>query len=131
MEEASKTDPISYLSKPHRDSELQSNILIAIRSIKQNTLQNLGNDNMYDASTATLYHNEVPIVLGSNEQRLFNKLLDSKGTVVSLNILEEYIWGIAPSESSLRNLVNRVNTKLKKLKIENVRSLGYKLAFNT
>jgi len=130
MREASKTDPAAYLMKPFRREELKSNLMIILNKIQQkNALQPLGYEYYYDNKTKKIYHKRVPIYLSSNEKLFLQLLVESKGSLVPLNIIEEHLWGEdAPlAENSLRSLVYRLRTKLKDLPIETIHSFGYRL----
>jgi two-component system, OmpR family, response regulator len=130
MREASKTDPAAYLMKPFRREELKSNLMIVLNKIQQkNTLLPLSCEYYYDNKTKKIYHKRVPIYLSSNEKLFLQLLVESKGSLVPLNIIEEHLWGEdAPlAENSLRSLVYRLRTKLKDLPIETIPSFGYRL----
>ncbi|MEJ2437411.1 MAG: response regulator [Sulfurovaceae bacterium] len=130
MREASTTDPAAYLMKPFRREELKSNLMIALNKIQQkNALQPLGYEYYYDNKSKKLYHKRVPIYLSSNERLFLQLLVESKGSLVPANVIEEHLWGEdAPlAENSLRNLVYRLRTKLKDLPIKTIPSFGYRL----
>jgi DNA-binding response OmpR family regulator len=130
MIEASKTDPAAYLMKPFRREELKSNLMIALnKKQKTNTLQSLGSKYYYDKKTKKIYHEGAPIYLSSNERLFLQLLIESKGTLVPLDVIEEHLWGEdAPlAENSLRSLVYRLRAKLKYLPIETIHSFGYRL----
>ncbi len=130
MREASKTDPAAYLTKPFRREELKSNLMIVLNKIQQkNALQSLGREYYYDNKSKKIYHKKVPIYLGSNERLFLQLLVESKGSIVPVNVIEEHLWGEnAPlAENSLRNLVYRLRMKLKDLPIETIPSFGYRL----
>ncbi len=71
----------------------------------------------------------MTIYLSSNDKLFLQLLVESKGSLVPLNVIEEHLWGEnAPlAENSLRNLVYRLRMKLKDLPIETIPSFGYRL----
>ncbi len=130
MREASKTDPAAYLMKPFRREELKSNLMIILnKTQKIKTMLSLGHEYYYDNKTKKIYCKKVPIYLSSKERLFLQILVESKGSIVPVNVIEEHLWGEnAPlAENSLRNLVYRLRTKLKDLPIETIPSFGYRL----
>lgn len=130
MLKAAATNPSAYLSKPFRRNELKSNLLIALnKTQKTTTLQPLGSEYLYDKKTKKIYYKKIPIYLSSKEKLFLQLLVESKGSLVPIDVIEEHLWGEdAPlAENSLRSLVYRLRTKLKYLPIETVPSFGYRL----
>jgi len=134
MMRAAQTNPSAYLSKPFRQEELKSNLLIALNKMKtQNILQDLGNGYFYDNTAKNIYYFDAPIHLSSNEKSLLKVLVDANGAVVPFNIAEDFIWGNTPpsAENTLRNLLYRLRSKLEHITIETIPSFGYRLILSS
>ena len=130
IDRIARTKPAAYLSKPFRIEELKYNLKIAVGKTQlQNELQSLGNGYFYDAITKNIYYHNKHIPLGVNLKSLLEILIEGRGNMVPINIIEGHIWGDdSPiSENALRNLIYRLRLELKFLPIETIPRCGYKL----
>ena len=133
---AIETKPISYLIKPFKTDELKSNIILGLnktKNIKQeqemnNALVCLGEDYYFDMKKNKLYVNTTNIHLNSKEELLLHILIESKGQILSFDSIKCLIWNTnIISESTLKNLIYRVRTKLNYMFIEIVPNIGCKI----
>lgn len=134
IKRAVKVDPAGYLIKPFKREELKSALLLALyksqpKKLKVNSsLKYLGESFYFDDKNGSLYCEEVPMKLSSNEKKLLKLLYDARNTIVSLEDIEYNIWPSEPiSESSVRTLLYRLRTKLDHKLIETIPSFGCKL----
>lgn len=94
MIEASRTDPAAYLTKPFRREELKSNLMIVLnKAQKINVMQPLGDEYYYNNKTKKIYYKRQPIYLSFNERLFLQLLIESKGSLVPINVIEEHLWG--------------------------------------
>jgi DNA-binding response OmpR family regulator len=129
MLDAIATEPVSYLLKPLRRTELHSAILLALHSrpTTQPTID-LEDGYRYAPDQQTLFFNTQPVRLSPNERRLIHTLADAKGKIVPLDLLEETIWKNLPTaNSSLRTLIYRLHKKLGCKIIETTPAIGCRL----
>ena len=129
-----ETKPITHLSKPVQNKDLEVAIFTAITLIsnKRDDIVNIGHEFTYDFGKEKLFYKREPIKLSHNEQLLLKRLIEGEGEVVYFDELEFHVWGYEPRlKSSLRTLVWNLNRKLKckksPKKIENIQSFGYRL----
>jgi DNA-binding response OmpR family regulator len=128
LKEIIATNPNSYLSKkPLKYEELEVAISLALKSKKG--IVDLDYGFTYDLEYRNLFKAERPIRLSRNEKILLEQLIQKKGEIVPLGILEFEIWGNeVKSESSLRTLVRNLRKKLNPKMVINIPSFGYSLA---
>ncbi|WP_415250970.1 response regulator [Sulfurimonas sp.] len=135
MQKAIQTNPVNYLLKPFKREELKSSILLSIYKIKNDTLTtinddytHIGSDYYYDEKNNNLYYKDRPILLGTNETKLLQLLVEANGQIITLSSIEDYIWPEKNmSGSAFRTLVYRLRSKLEFKLIETIPSFGYKL----
>ena len=130
IEKIANTKPAAYLSKPFRIIELKNNLKIAAEKVKtQNRLQPLGNGYFYDDVTKNIFYHNKHIPLGINLKLFLEILIEGRGNIVPVNVIEAHIWGNEPpsAENALRNLLYRLRLELPYLNIETAPKCGYKL----
>lgn len=75
-----------------------------------------------------MYVNTTNIHLNSKEELLLHILIESKGQILSFDSIKCLIWNTnIISESTLKNLIYRVRTKLNYMFIEIVPNIGCKI----
>ncbi|MCH9814211.1 MAG: response regulator [Epsilonproteobacteria bacterium] len=130
LERASDVDFIGYLVKPFREDELK--VLIKL-CIKKNSFQASGltpicNGYQYRAECHTVYYEDQRISLTGNEKILLFMLINAKGNIVPYTLLDDEIWqGNFVSDTSRRQLLHRLKSKMPDLCLEVVKGQGYKL----
>lgn len=135
INEAVKTNPIGYITKPFKREDLKSNILLAYYKLQKRkeskktlTCKALGCGFCFDMQTKLLYFEGVPIRLSIKEKELLRILIEAKGQIVTLQSLEHLIWPQAPvADSTLRTLIYRLRAKLDYKLIETIPSIGCKI----
>ena len=132
IQRAALTLPNSYLSKPFSKEQIKAAITLAwsIYSNQVGTrhaLCPLSLHHSFDPVTKNLYEDAVAIHLTSLEKRLIDIFCHTKQTLLDTQLLIQLIWmGDEPaSENVLRNLIYRLNKKLKYDLLEYVRPVGY------
>jgi len=133
MQDAILTAPASYLLKPFRREELHSAILLGLYKASLEPILYMETIEIkegyhYQPSENLLFHNNEPVQLSLRERRLLGNLINAKGKVVTLKILEEIVWqGEAVSSSALRTLQYRLHKKLSCKLIETVPAFGLRI----
>ncbi|WP_024953474.1 response regulator [Sulfurospirillum arcachonense] len=135
IQRAIETNPVNYLHKPFKRKELKSALLLSIYKINQSSQEvistnckNLGFNYYFDLENNALYYNTMLIKLTQKETELLNILIQAKGTLVSIETLENMLWPEnIVSNSTLRTLIYRLRTKLEYKLIETVHSTGLRL----
>lgn len=123
-----------YLKKPFNLIELE---------IRIDRLTSLGisetksiNDPIVKLSKNYHFNKETNFLYYENEVQLFTKreyaliilLVSNLGQIISDENIRSFIWnGEDTKDSTIRSLVNRVNSKLKEELIQNIRGFGYLL----
>lgn len=138
INEAIKTNPISYMIKPFKRNDLKSAILLAMykrtraqKETIQNECKKLGFGFYFNEKYKTLYYDNVIIKLNTREQKLLSILIEAKGQIVPLETLEYLIWPEGSvSSSTLRTLIYRLRAKLEYKLIEIVPFAGCKLVYH-
>ncbi|MEA3353453.1 MAG: response regulator [Campylobacterota bacterium] len=135
VQRAVETNPLHYLIKPFKRDELKSTLLLAMHKIKKpdfvdkrESYEELGHGYYFDMANENLYYNDLPLKLGLKEIALLKILIDAKGSYVSYENLQRYIWANdTVSASSVRTLIYRLRSKLEHKLIESKISVGCKL----
>jgi DNA-binding response OmpR family regulator len=88
----------------------------------------LGNGYQYDVNSETLYDSDQNIVkLTLKEKRLLTLLSKTPNRIVSLDVIEQYVWeGELVGISGIRSLIKRVRAKISK-EVVQTENYGYKL----
>ena len=135
---AFETDPIAYLMKPFKRDDLRNTIELAVYKINQKngtlyckekeTRMYLSNNYYFDTVNLELYYEDIIIKLSKREKKLISILIEAKGKLVPLEVVESLIWIKAPvSDSALRTLMYRLRTKVEYKLIETVPYYGCKI----
>ncbi|MFA7083523.1 MAG: response regulator [Arcobacteraceae bacterium] len=110
IDKAIQTNPISYITKPFKESDLSAAFKLATLPLKnKNILYNF----YYITQTQILFYKNEHIVLSKQESELFHICYLSKGFFVPMHTIEYYIWGEETiSNSTKRGLIHRLKKKL-------------------
>lgn len=135
MERAFDTKPVGYIIKPYREEEVKTTIMLAMYKIKKLEYSSINEDNTsigfdfyFDMKNQKLYYKSKLIKITKKEKTLIYYLTKSKGISLNTENLERHVWtDKAPSESSLRTLIYRLNSKLGEKLITSTYSEGYKI----
>ena len=135
VQRAIQTNPIGYLIKPFKREELKTTISLGLYKLNQNNQHNINNNTYklgfnycYDLEKEQLFYENMPIKLSNNENLLLKLLITARGSIVSFEDIENYIWANEPvSNSTLRTLIYRIRSKLEYKIIETVPSFGCRL----
>lgn len=135
INEAIKTNPIGYITKPFKREDIKSNILLAkykIKRLYQSRIplncQELGFGFYFEENEKLLFYDNMPIKLSSKEQELLSILVAARGQIVPFRTLENFIWPESPvSDSTLRTLLYRLRSKLEYKLIITIPSIGCRL----
>jgi len=117
-----------YVRKPFILDELELRInQILHKDIDTNDVQ-LSESYKFNLSSMQLYFNDKPIDLKNHEKNLIYILTKNIGTVVSPNIMKDYVWDEKDvCDNTLRTQIKKIRTKLDENFIINVRNSGYKI----
>jgi len=117
-----------YVRKPFILDELELRInQILHKDIDTNDVQ-LSESYKFNLSSMQLYFNDKPIDLKNHEKNLIYILAKNIGTVVSPNIMKDYVWDEKDvCDNTLRTQIKKIRTKLDENFIINVRNSGYKI----
>lgn len=130
LERASDVDFMGYLVKPFREDELQVLLRLCIKknSFNGNDLIPICNGYQYRTECHTVYLGDEEISLTTNEKMLLFLLIHSKGKIVTYDFLDEALWqGKFVSDTTRRQLLHRLKTKMPDLCVEVIKGQGYKL----
>ena len=116
-----------YMKKPIDLDELLFRIRAILRRKYRSDIINVGKYTI-DCTAKQLYENEVLLKVSSKAIDLLLLLLNAKGAVVPLKVIEETLWHV--NEEVSLGAVRVYITTLKKYfqNIENIRGVGYRLA---
>lgn len=99
---------------------------LKLNSFKQSI--DIGNDYVYDIKDQQLFFKNEPVILSAKEQQLFLLLLNNRGKVVPFSHIDEIIWfDSSVNDTTRRQLLYRLRSKLENLDFEVVKFSGYKL----
>ena len=133
---AIETNPLGYLIKPHKEDELKALLKLAFYKLqpqKKETaisleVKHLGAGYYFNFKEDKLYFNNIFLNLGDKELQLLKLLIEAKGSVVTLQMIENELWREKPvSASTMRTLIYRLRGKLEYKLIETVFNQGIKL----
>jgi DNA-binding response OmpR family regulator len=125
VEKALQTNPVAYITKPFKESDLNASLKLASSSIK---VENHHFDYCYNKETQTLFYKNEQIILSKQESELFHICYLSKGFFVSMHTIEYYIWGEEyVNDSTRRGLIYRLKKKLNHTIFEYSSGLGCKV----
>ena len=136
--EASDTNIYGYVIKPFEPNDIEANLIITLKKIKEfkskkltnsiisNNIINLNNGQSYDISNKTFYIDNTPIVLTKTELNILDVFAKNLNQNMSYEILKELAWKNKDiSNSTIRDVISRLKRKSKYLNIENVVNFGY------
>lgn len=131
LQRVSDIEILGYILKPFRENELIT--LINLCSLKLTTIKKqveVGNGYIYDINHHQLFLNNKHIILSTKEQQLFLLLLNNRGRIVPLSYIDEVIWyDNSVNDTTRRQLLHRLRSKLINLDFEIVKYSGYKMNF--
>lgn len=111
-----------YLKKPFDIKELEFKInLLEKKSEKILIFEDL----YYDLNNSLIIYKNESTKLTTNESKLLNLLLTKRGNIVSSNEIEYSIWNYENSKDHIRQLVNRLKSKIPIDLIKNRKGQGY------
>ena len=138
LQNAMKSEPYAYLTKPCRDKDLEIAIKTALHKHKcffqnkeffpQDSIISLVKDYTFCKNKRILYKKELALKLTGNEIKFFEILSLKVGESVSFERIISFIYTDEYSDiSKLRTLVYRLKAKLEDVIFENVYEFGYRL----
>ena len=131
LQRASDLETSGYILKPFREDELITSVKLC--SLKLNYLKksiDVGSGYIYEQKHQQLFLNCEHIILSAKEQQLFLLLLNNRGKIVPFSYIDEVIWfDSSVTDSTRRQLLHRLRSKLDKLDFEVVKYSGYRLNF--
>ncbi len=138
LSRAAQTNPVGYMTKPYKNDDLKSSLILTIYKIEQANKEMiekirkpLGYDYYYDPENENLFYKDKPIQLSVKESTLLKMLYEAKEMIVPFSKLEYIIWPDGPvSNSTLRTLNYRLRAKLDNKLIETIPSFGIKLTIH-
>jgi DNA-binding response OmpR family regulator len=117
-----------YLKKPFDLTELKLRVEQVIKMycfVSQEHLIYLSDDYVYDTKKRQLsLHNEV-IRLGKIESKIFELLIQHRGSIVTNDIFSINVWNDDIDSTNIRMQISSLRSKLKPNFIRNSRGLGY------
>lgn len=124
-----------FLTKPCNKARLVARITSLLRryEIKENFIK--VQDIKLDLQTYTMYIDKQSIVLSENQGKMMELFLESKGDIVTKEMLFDKIWGTSEyiDENALQVNMTRLKKTIKKLnmnyEVATIRGKGYKFAF--
>lgn len=130
LERASSVNVSGYILKPFREEELIASLkLCAMKLNEAPMVIDIDNGYSYDIKAQQLFHHDTPIALAVKEQQMFLLLLHNRGKMVPFSYIDEVIWfDSVVNDTTRRQLLHRLRTKLPELTFEVVKFCGYKMA---
>ena len=139
ISDASYSNIFGYLIKPFEPSDVEASLSVAIKRMvanqevsfkqqikKTNEKLNLGENQIFDLSSKTLFIDTHSISLTNKELNLLYILCLNLNQNVSYTTLQETVWNYKnTSSSAMRDVVLRLRKKAPKLHIESISSFGY------
>ena len=124
---ASKLQFVTCILKPFKARDLQASIKIYMMQIaNQDSIVDLYCGYRFDKKTQLLHHGDGTIILALKERLLFCVLLNTRKKVVPLFVIDEIVWnGEVVSDTTRRQLLHRLKTKLPLLSFRIVKFQGY------
>lgn len=123
---ASKVDFSGFILKPFREEELITSLKLCAMKSSLNLIDyKITNEYWFDQKHQQLFFHNQPINLTSKEQQLFLLLLYSRGKIVPFSYIDEIVWCEYVSDTTRRQLLHRLKTKLSGLSFKNIKFVGY------
>lgn len=120
ISQAITTDPLGYLTKPHKEEELKALLKLAYHKkqkifevSEEREIITLGNECYFNTKDRKLYCNEKYINLGEKELQLLEMLIFAKGNFITYQMIEDNLYPHqSVNSSTLRTLIYRLKKKL-------------------
>lgn len=131
LKEVSKVNFTGYIVKPYLEEQLLREVrLVSLRyglDGSKNVID-IGNGYHFNQTENNLYLHDKSIELTKQESALMKLLIQNIGNIVTFEAVEIILWyDKVVNESSRRQLLFRLKSKLQGLTIETVKGNGYKL----
>ena len=116
-----------YIRKPFDLLELELRINQALAPLlsEQNSLIQLCEEMLYDMQKGKLLLEGKEIILRKTEKDILEVLIKNKNILVSMEMLQDAIWGEYVEPATIRVQINNLRKKLPASIIQNRRGLGY------
>lgn len=135
LEEASKSNIYSFISKPFEPHNIEAALLITYKIICSNSqedinknhhLIDLGYNQIYNSRNNTFMLDDVPIALTQKELNLIDFFCRNINNNLSYEIIKENVWNNPElSNSTVRDSISNLKKKLPNLQIDNIVKFGY------
>lgn len=119
---------VEYIIKPLRFDQLRDTLLKCVEYLDKNgqLMYVINNSLKYNKmSGELLYEDGTAEVLPKREKELLDLLINSRNRLLKREFLEDTLFDIECSDSSLKNLVYRLKKRLQSECIVNVKDMGY------
>lgn len=137
IENALETNPLGYITKPFKETDLKTSIILALHKSNKMKYENivlnneyikLNEDFYFDMINENLYLKNIPVKLSIKEKALLTLLLNARGNIVSFQDIEFNIWpDKTVGSSTLRALISRLRGKLEYKIIETIPGFGCRI----
>lgn len=127
MKKGYETGCCDYIRKPFDLEELEIRLNQVIKSFYSydNELIDLGQFAKYHVSKAKLTVNEEEVLLRKTEKDILELLIKHRNFVVSVELIQDKIWGEYVEPATIRVQLKNLRQKLPNGIIQNRRGLGY------
>ncbi len=129
--EAIELGLVKYLVKPVEENSLKEALNLCLEAICEDNsnLIEISKDIIFDSFNKNLKIDDELIKLRAKEILFLELLIKNKNRVVSYEEIESYVWhDSVMTKDALKTLVKNIKSKLPKDIIENLASVGYKIA---
>ena len=128
LERGFKSGGDDYIKKPFDNDELLWRIEALLKRSQKETPENVG-DLRHDKLHQCIYYKEELLSLSKKEYQLLLLLMGYLNETVTKELIVEELWSLreSGSEGAIRVYINRLKQLLPKMRIENIRGIGYKL----
>lgn len=127
IEKAIETNPVAYITKPFKENDLYAALKLASQSVHRRAKE-ATNDFIYDKNTKVISYKNNQIILSKQEADLFHICYLSKGSFVSMEAIEYYIWkNEEVADSTKRGLIHRLKKKIGSDKFIYLQGFGCKV----
>jgi len=133
IEDALSTNPYSYIVKPIKEEDIKIAVSLARKDQNKTTTPQknhliFSETLYYDFDTATIYSNQMPIMLSSTEHKLLNLFVSQINSSLSVETIKTEIWsGKDVSATTVRDAVSNLRKKIPTLSLQTVFGVGYTL----
>lgn len=129
--EAIELGLVKYLVKPVEENSLKEALNLCLEAICEDNsnLIEISKNIIFDSFNKNLKIDDELIKLRAKEILFLELLIKNKNRVVSYEEIESYVWhDSVMTKDALKTLVKNIKSKLPKDIIENLASVGYKIA---